>query len=274
MIEIPTFVKWAGGKRRLLPELEQLFPKRIKRYFEPFLGGGAVFFFIKQKYNPTYTMLSDKNPELINTFLVVKNNPEKLIKGLIKHKKRNSVRYYYKIRLLDPKNLSRIDRAARFIYLNKTCFNGLYRVNSKGQFNVPVGKYKNPEIFNEKRIFLASSLLKGVRIICQSFEKIERFVKRGDFIYFDPCYNPEIKTIIFNSYTKERFLEEEQTKLADLFEKLDKKGCRLLLSNSDTALVRKLYKDYKINIVRCGRSINCKKDGRGKVKELIIRNYQ
>ena len=273
MIEIPTFVKWAGGKKRLLKELEKLFPRRINRYFEPFLGGGAVFFFVKQKYNPSYSRISDKNPELINTFLVVKNTPEKLIKKLGKHKKRHSNSYYYKIRSVDPKNLNKIDRAARFIYLNKTCFNGLYRVNSKGQFNVPIGKYKNPEVFNEKKILLAHSLLRGVKIVRQDFEKVENFVKKGDFIYFDPCYNPKIRTIIFNNYTKEGFLEKEQIKLADLFKRLDKKGCMLMLNNSNTALVKKLYKDYKAKIVRCGRSINCKGDGRGKIKELIIRNY-
>lgn len=273
MINIPTFIKWAGGKRRLIKNLAFLFPKKIDRFFEPFLGGGVIFFYIKQKYNPRYIMISDNNPELINAFKVVKTKPKELITKLSEHKKRHSKKYYYRIRTVDPKILSRIERAARFIYLNKTCFNGLYRVNSKGQFNVPIGRYKNPEIFNKERILLASSFLRRVKVKKQDFEKIENFVKKEDFIYFDPCYNPKIRTTIFNNYTKEGFLEKEQKRLAELFGRLDKRGCRLMLNNSNTALVKKLYKDYQIKIVKCGRSINCKSDGRTKINELVIMNY-
>jgi len=273
MDRLPMFLKWAGGKRRAIKDLESLFPKKIDRYFEPFIGGGAVFFYIKQKYNPRYIMISDNSPELINTFNVIKTKPKELIRELSKHKKRNSKKYYYKTRAINPVALPKIKRAARFIYLNKTCFNGLYRVNSKGQFNVPIGRYENPEIFNEENILLASSLLRNVKIRKQDFEKIENFVKKEDFIYFDPCYNPKIRTTIFNNYTKEGFLEKEQKRLAKLFKRLDNKGCRLMLSNSDTALVRKLYKGYQVKIIKCGRSINSMADGRGKVNELIIRNY-
>jgi DNA adenine methylase len=273
MINIPTFIKWAGGKRRLIKSLESLFPKKIDRYFEPFLGGGAVFFYIKQKYNPRHIMISDNNPELINTFKVVKTKPKELITKLSEHKKRNSKKYYYKIRAIDPKTLSKVGRAARFIYLNKTCFNGLYRVNSKGQFNVPIGRYKNPEIFNRERILLASSFLRKTQIKKQDFKRIENFAKKGDFIYFDPCYNPKIRTTIFNNYTKEGFLEKEQKTLAELFRRLNKRGCRLMLSNSNTVLVKKLYKDYRIKMVKCGRSINCKGDGRKKINEIVIMNY-
>ncbi len=273
MIKIPTFIKWAGGKRKLLNDIESLLPLEIQRYFEPFLGGGSVFFFIRQLYNPAYIEISDKNPELINTFLIVRNNIEQLIRKLKLHKKNHSKAYYYKIRSLDPQKLSNIERAARFIYLNKTCFNGLYRVNSKGEFNVPIGRYKNPEIFNKDTTFKASKLLKGVKIKLQPFENVLDATKKGDFIYFDPCYNPKIRTSIFNSYTEDGFLEGEQRKLATLFRKLDKKGCKLMLSNSDTALVKKLYKGYKMKRVKCARSINSKADGRGKLTELIIINY-
>lgn len=273
MIKIPTFIKWAGGKRRLIKNLEPLFPKKIDGYFEPFLGGGAIFFYIKQKYNPRHIMISDNNPELINAFKIVKTEPKELITRLSEHKKRNSKKYYYGIRAIDPKTLSKVERAVRFIYLNKTCFNGLYRVNSKGQFNVPIGRYKNPEIFNEEKILLASSLLRSVKIKKQDFEKIESFVKKEDFVYSDPCYNPKIRTTIFNNYTKEGFLEKEQKRLAELFKRLDKRGPRLMLSNSNTALVKKLYKGYRIKTVKCGRSINCKADGRKKINELVIMNY-
>lgn len=273
MIKIPTFIKWAGGKRRLIKSLESLFPKKIDRYFEPFLGGGAIFFYIKQKYNPRYIMISDNNPELINAFKIVKTKPKELMIELSKHKKRHSKKYYYSIRATDPKILSGVVRAARLIYLNKTCFNGLYRVNSEGQFNVPIGRYENPEIFNEEKILLASSLLERVIIKKQGFQKIENFVKKEDFIYFDPCYNPKTRTTIFNNYTKEGFLEKEQRKLSGLFKRLDKRGCKLMLSNSNTALVKELYKGYQIKTVKCGRSINCKGDGRKKISELVIMNY-
>lgn len=273
MIKNPTFIKWAGGKRRLIKSLESLFPKKIDRYFEPFLGGGSVFFYIKQKYNPRYIMISDNSPELINTFKIVKTKPKELMAELSEHKKRHSKKYYYRIRATDPKILSKVERAARFIYLNKTCFNGLYRVNSEGQFNVPIGRYKNPEIFNEEKILLASSLLRRVKIKKQDFEKTENFVKKEDFIYFDPCYNPKIRTTIFNNYTKEGFLEKEQKRLSELFKRLDKRGCKLMLSNSNTALVKKLYKGYRIKIVKCGRSISCKGDERKKINELVIMNY-
>jgi len=272
-MKIPTFIKWAGGKRRSIKRLEPLFPKKINRYFEPFLGGGVIFFYIKQKYNPCYIMISDNNPELINAFKTVKAKPKELITELLKHKKRNSEKYYYKMRAINLKVLSKVERTARFIFLNKTCFNGLYRVNSKGQFNVPIGRYKNPEIFDKENILLASSLLRDVKIRKQDFEEIEKSIKKEDFIYFDPCYNPKMRTNIFNNYTKEGFLEKEQKRLAKLFKRLDEKGCRLMLSNSDTALVRELYKGYRMKIIKCGRSINCKGDGRKKVNELLIMNY-
>lgn len=275
-IEIPKFVKWAGGKGQLIEQFKPLFPKKFNRYFEPFVGSGAVFFYIIQKYNPKEILISDINEELINTYQVIKNNVEELILKLKELKKLHvseSKNHYYTVREKEPEYLSKIDIAARFIYLNKTCFNGLYRVNSKGKFNVPMGSYKNPDIVQEEKLRLVSKLLKNVKIKVMSFEKILDYAKKDDFIYFDPPYYPLENGKNFTTYTKNVFLEKEQKKLADVFKKLDKKKCFVMLSNSDTKLIKDLYKDYNIKIVKATRMINCDSTKRGKINEVVVTNY-
>lgn len=272
-INVPTFVKWAGGKNQLLEQFKNLYPKKIQGYFEPFLGGGAVFFYIKKNHSPKSIHLSDTNSQLINCYDVVRNNPDALTELLKSHKSKHSKEYYYTIRKQDPNQLSPIEAAARFIYLNKTCFNGLYRVNSEGKFNVPIGKYKNPSILNEKTIREASELLQGVKMTSEPFEKIVSKASKGDFIYLDPPYLPLSKTSSFTGYTKDSFSEKDQKRLAEVFKVLDKKGCLLMLSNSDHPLIRSLYSGYRIETVKAGRAICCDPAKRGKITELVVLNY-
>ena len=276
-IQIPKFLKWAGGKGQLLEQFKPLFPKKFERYIEPFLGSGAIFFYIIQKFEPKEIIISDVNEELINTYEIIRDNAERLIVELKQHKEYHMAegkKYYLAIRATDPNNLPNLERAARFIYLNKTCFNGLYRVNSKGQFNVPMGSYKNPEIVNEEKLRLVSKLLKGVTIKVMSFEKVLNLAKKEDFIYLDPPYYPLKKGKSFTTYTKDVFLEEEQKNLADMFNKLDKKGCYVMLSNSDTKFIKDLYSEHNINFVQATRMINCNGDKRGKINEVVVTNYE
>lgn len=270
---LPTFVKWAGGKSQLIEQFKLFFPKKINRYFEPFVGSGAVFFYIKKHFNPKKILLSDVNEGLINCFQVVRGEVDKLIPLLKQYKSYHSTQHYYKVRRKDPKKLSNVEAAARFIYLNKTCYNGLYRVNAKGQFNVPIGRYKNPAILDEKTLREASSMLNGVTIETMPFEKVVDFVRKRDFIYLDPPYYPLSKTSSFTSYSKFKFLGEEQKKLAGLFRKLDKMGCFLMLSNSDHPFTRSLYEGYNIRVVRAKRFISCDGKNRGPINELVVMNY-
>ncbi|MFC1454767.1 DNA adenine methylase [Candidatus Undinarchaeota archaeon] len=272
-IQIPTFVKWAGGKTQLISQYKPLFPKQVKRYFEPFLGSGAVFFYLKQKFPLMEAHLSDVSKELINCYSMVRGRRPTLIELLKQHKALHSKNYYYKVRALDKKSLTNVSRASRLIYLNKTCFNGLYRVNSKGQFNVPIGDYKNPGIVREETLNLASKLLRGAKISAGKFEDIATKARKGDFIYFDPPYMPLSKTSNFTSYTKNSFDLEDQTRLAELFKRLDKKGCKLMLSNSNLPIMRELYKGYDIRTVNARRLISCDPNGRGHIKEVVVRNY-
>ena len=276
-IDIPKFVKWAGGKGQLLEQFKPLFPKKIERYLEPFVGSGAVFFYIMQKYKPKEVILSDTNEELMITYKVIQEDVERLIVELKQHSEYHKVegkKYYLTIRATDTKALPDLERAARFIYLNKTCFNGLYRVNSKGKFNVPMGQYKNPDIIQEDRLRKASKLLQGVTLKIMSFERIVSLAKEGDFVYFDPPYYP-LKKSSFTSYSKDAFLEEEQQLLKDTFEKLHKKGCLVMESNSDTEFIKELYSEepFKIHIVKATRMINSNANGRGKINEVVITNY-
>lgn len=276
-IDIPKFVKWAGGKGQLLEQFKPLFPKKIDRYLEPFVGSGAVFFYIMQKYKPKEVILSDTNEELMITYKVIKEDVERLIVELKQHSEYHKVegkKYYLTIRATDPKLLPELERAARFIYLNKTCFNGLYRVNSKGKFNVPMGQYKNPDIIQEDKLRRASKLLQGVTLKIMSFERIVNLAKEGDFVYFDPPYYP-LKKSSFTSYSKDAFLEEEQNLLKETFEKLHKKGCLVMESNSDTEFIKQLYSEepFKIHIVKATRMINSNANGRGKINEVVITNY-
>lgn len=271
--QIPTFVKWAGGKKQLLEQFKPFFPRKINRYIEPFVGGGAVLFYIIKNFKPKEVFIFDINEELINTYKVIKNDVENLIKELKKLKQLHNKETYYKIRAEDPKLLSPLTRASRFIYLNKTCFNGLYRVNSKGGFNVPIGSYMNPLICPEENLREISKFLKNVEIINGDFEECLKYAKKEDFVYFDPPYYP-LKKSSFTTYTKDNFLEKEQGKLKEVFSKLDKKGCKVMLSNSDTKFIKDLYKKYKISFVRASRMINCDGKNRGKINEIVITNYK
>jgi len=273
------FIKWVGGKRGLLEQLLPLMPNQFNQYFEPFVGSGAVFFELFNlgilKNKKVY--LFDKNEELINTYKVIQKYPNKLLNKLEEFQKKHSKEFYYEIREWDRKenfkNLDTILRAARFIYLNKTCFNGLYRVNQKGYFNVPMGSYKNPKIYDEEVILNATQSLQNVVIEVADFSKVLEYIKKEDFIYFDPPYYPLNKTSSFISYTSLTFLKDEQERLYKIFKELDKKGCFVMESNSDTEFIKNLYKNYKIDIVYMHRFINSKKDGRGKISEVVIRNY-
>jgi|SRR3989344_2966722 len=271
--DIPSFVKWAGGKKQLLEQFKPLFPKKINRYFEPFMGGGAVAFYIIKNYNPKEIFLSDINEELVNCLNMIKTNVEDLIQELKKLKQLHNKETYLKIRAEDPMLLSQLTRAARFIYLNKTCFNGLYRVNSKNQFNVPMGSYKNPTICAEEELKEISKLLKNATIEVKQFYESVKEAKKDDFVYFDPPYYPLNKTSSFTSYTKDAFLEKEQEHLAKVFRELDKKGCKVMLSNSDTQFINNLYNEYNVSVVKATRMINSDATKRGKVNEVAVNNY-
>jgi DNA adenine methylase len=268
------FLKWAGGKGQLLKQYETFFPKEFNNFLEPFVGGGAVFFYLFNNgrlQGKKKIYLIDSNEELINCYLVIKEDVEKLIKILSSPKFINTEGTFYKIRAEEPKN--KFERAARTIYLNKTCFNGLYRVNSKGKFNVPFGGYKNPLICNSRNLIAVSSALQNVEILCGDFDRCLKIAKKEDFIYFDPPYQPLNKTSSFTSYTKEPFGEREQAKLSKVFRELDKIGCKIMLSNSDTSFIRRLYKNFRVEVVLAKRAINCKPSGRGAIKEIVILNY-
>ncbi len=273
---LPTIVKWAGGKKQLLGQFKQYFPDEIDRYFEPFLGSGAVFFYVKKEYDPKEVILSDKLEELINCYKIVRDNVDDLIEALNVHKKNHSPDYYKKIRAINPEDLDEIENAARFLYLNKTCWNGLYRVNSLGQFNVPMSdKRTNNGIVNEQNLKEASRLLEDVELKVLSYEKILKFARPHDFIYLDPPYYPLSKTSSFTSYTAESFSEDDQRELSEVYKKLHDMGCHLMLSNSDHEFIKELYQDYhdfRIETVDARRMINCNAKKRGIVKELVVLN--
>jgi len=269
---IPTFLKWPGGKRRLISQIDPHIPEEFDRYFEPFLGGGSMFFYIKQKYNPKYCEISDINQDLIDAFIAVRDKPLELIKKLKYFKKNNSKRFYYKTReKFNDRSLNGLRRVAAFIYLNKICFNGIYRVNSEGKFNVPYGKYSKPEIYNKETILLASSLLKGVLIKCQNYEKILSKIKSEDFIYLDPCYDP-LKKTSFANYTPKRFSLVDRKKLASFMKFVKKKEAIPMLSNNDLPIIRKIYSErgFKISEVSTNRCVNSDPNNRGKITELLI----
>jgi DNA adenine methylase len=272
---LPLFLKWAGSKLQLIGQFENLFPPTFRNYYEPFVGSGAVFFYVKSKLKPNKVILSDTNEELINCFAVVRDKPSELVELLLNHRKRHSKEYYYAVRSVQSNRLDSVNRAARFIYLNKTCFNGLYRVNSKGQFNVPFGDYDNPSIFDKNILFQASQLLQDVDLQIMTFEKVLDFAGKDDFVYFDPPYLPLSKTSNFTRYSKSDFTMKEQKRLSEVFGILDSRGCFVMLSNSDHALTRQLYRDYEKNavIVRAKRMINSVGSKRGAINELVVTNY-
>lgn len=261
-------VKWAGGKGQLISQFEPLFPRQgFRLYIEPFVGGGAVFFHL----TPPRAVLIDNNPELINFYRTVRDNLEPLITDLKKHK--NTADYYYHIRALDPEKMDEVSRASRFLYLNKTGYNGLWRVNKQGKYNVPFGRYKNPKIVDEDNLRKVSEVLKRAEIILGDFSKVLEFAGPGDFIYLDPPYHPLSETSSFTSYTADSFTREDQRRLAEVFRRLDARGCMVMLSNSDTPFIHELYSGYDIRTVYARRAINCRADRRGSISELVIRNY-
>jgi DNA adenine methylase len=272
---LPLFLKWAGGKLQLIEQFENLFPHNFNNYYEPFIGSGAVFFYIKSKLKPNKVILSDTNEELINCFVVVRDKPYELIELLSNHRKKHSKDYYYAVRSIESDRLDSVSKAARLIYLNKTCFNGLYRVNSKGQFNVPMGDYENPCILDKNILFQASQLLQDVHLRVMTFEKVLDLAEKEDFIYFDPPYIPLSKTSSFTQYSKGSFSAKEQKRLSEVFSKLDLRGCFVMLSNSDHALTRELYRDYDKNIVivRAKRIINSVGSKRGAINEVVVTSY-
>lgn len=265
------FLKWAGGKSQLLSTFDRYYPKTFNRYFEPFLGGGAVFFNLAAKHRGLKAIVSDCNAELINCYVMVRDQPQAVLRALKKH--RNDVHYYYKVREMDADSLDEAERAARMIFLNKTCFNGLYRVNRKGEFNVPFGKYKNPKLVDKPNIEAVSEVLANALISCQPFEQVVARAKRHDFVYFDPPYHPVSNTSNFTSYTKGAFTLADQERLAATFKQLSDKGCYVMLSNSDIPVIRNLYEGFRIETVQANRAINCNGKKRGRVSELLILNY-
>lgn len=277
MTLVKPVLKWVGGKRQLLPEIEKYIPKEIETYYEPFLGGGAVLFHLQ----PQQAIVSDLNEELINVYQVIKENVDELIKELNNKKKyENTQETYYRIRELDRnsrkmKRLTKVERAARILYLNRTCYNGLYRVNSSGEFNTPFGSYRNPNIVNETTLRAVHQYLRqsNIQFFCQDFEQTIQQAKQGDFVYLDPPYAPISKTSNFTGYNGGGFGLEEQERLKYLCDELDKKKVKFLVSNSDCETIRQLYKDYNIVVIKAKRSVNVDPSKRGEVKEVLIKNY-
>ena len=291
---LKPFVKWVGGKSQLIDELEKMLPvdgeKALRKYCEPMVGGGALLFNVLSKYSFEEIYISDINPELINTYNVIKNNVDNLISQLremqlvyLSMGENERKFYYYSIR--DKFNCTKltdvtaINKAAYFIFLNKTCFNGLYRVNKKGQFNVPMGAYKNPMICDEENLLNISKVLKNVTIVCGDYSLAKEFIDLNTFVYLDPPYRPISETSAFNSYNSDTFDDNEQIRLAEFIDLINEKGAKIVLSNSDPKNVNEednffddLYKNYKINRVEASRAINSKGDKRGKINELLICN--
>lgn len=276
MIKGKPFVKWAGGKRQILDKLKKYIPDEYNTYYEPFIGGGALLF----ELSPRSAVINDSNAELINVYQVLCNEEKfkKMCKILNSHETNHSEEYYYEIRNKDRNKstynkLSDYTRAARTIYLNKACFNGLYRVNSKGEFNVPFGKKNKVNTYEGNNLITVSNYLtmNDIKILNVDFEEAVATAKKGDFVYFDPPYDSD--KAIFNSYTEEGFNKDDQRRLASVYKELDKKGVYVMLSNHNTVLIKELYKDYNIHIIEAKRNINSNAEKRGKVEEVIITNY-
>lgn len=272
------FVKWVGGKRQLLPEISKRVPKKssISTYYEPFLGGGAVFLSMQ----PKKAIVNDYNSELINAYKVIQNDVEGLINHLKTHK--NEEEYFYHLREQDResdyKNWSDIEKASRLIYLNKTCYNGLYRVNSQGYFNTPFGKYKNPNIVNEYVLRELHSYFNNnsITFLNEDFEESLKYIRKGAFVYFDPPYASVSSTSNFTGYTAGGFGEDEQKRLRDLCDTLNSKGVKFMISNANVDLIQELYadRDYNIDIIGAKRSVNSVAKKRGEVEEVLIYNYK
>ena len=275
--EPKPFVKWAGGKRQLMSELEKNFPTKFGTYLEPFLGGGAVMFDLLTKEHNLKCNVSDLNSDLVLSYVTIRDRLEKLIESLENHSKnyhKDSTGYYYEVRNQEPKN--QIEKVSRLLFLNKTCFNGLYRVNSKGKFNVPLGRYTNPNIVNKENLQAVSKTLQSgkIKISCRDFSSIIKDAKKGDFVYFDPPYQPVSDTANFTSYTHRDFTEDDLERLADLANQLNSKGCNVMLSNSNSKTVKKLFSSgWKIKEIKANRAINSNSQKRTGHKEIIIKNF-
>lgn len=275
------FVKWAGGKTQLLAVLNKHTPSTFNRYFEPFLGGGAMFFFLSSKNLQFNSYLSDINEELINAYNIVKDRVEQLISHLKYHEaefKKSPYEYYYELRANTKPSLTEVEKAARFITLNRTCYNGLYRVNSKGIFNVPMGRYKNPVICDSTNLRKVSIALRDSKAKLQASDYKDILLEKAgedDFIYLDPPYNPISNTAYFTRYTHSGFSNKDQEELARVFGILNDRKCKVLLSNSDTPFIRNQYKDFArcTKVVDVIRAINSKASKRIGHKELLIQNY-
>ena len=277
MIKGKPFVKWAGGKRQIIDKLKKYVPEEFDTYYEPFVGGGALLF----ELSPKHAVINDSNEELMNVYrcLCDEEKFKKMCNVLNHYETSHSEEFFYEVRNKDrSKNaynrLSDYTRAARTIYLNKACFNGLYRVNSKNEFNVPFGKKLKVNTYEGSNLITVSNYLtmNDIKILSVDFEEAVKDAKKGDFIYFDPPYDSDTST--FNSYTEEGFNRDEQRRLASVFKELDKRGCYVMLSNHNTLLVNELYKGYHFHIIEAKRNINANGKKRGKVEELIITNYE
>tara|TARA_B100001750_G_scaffold209536_1_gene189501 strand:- start:2613 stop:3443 length:831 start_codon:yes stop_codon:yes gene_type:complete len=267
------FLKWAGGKTNLLGQYEPLFPEWSGDYFEPFIGSGAVFFYLSARPEERNYYLSDLNREIVDAFCAVRDDVEGVIKLLAKHQQLHSKDYFYQVRGLVPQNLSALEKAARTIYLNKTCFNGLYRVNKKGEFNVPMGNYKKPSILQIETLKAASRALSPADLSTGHYSVLVDKAQAGDFIYLDPPYHPLSKTAMFTNYVAQAFGEKDQMELAEVVTALSKKGCLVMESNSNTDFIKDLYKGFKIQEVWARRSINREKSKRGAITELVVTNF-
>ena len=267
------FLKWAGGKRQLVNDLIQYMPEKYNTYYEPFLGGGALLL----ELQPKQAVINDSNSELINCYSIVKNALNELIDELRQYK--NDEEYYYEVRKLDrQKNYALrtpVQKAARIIFLNKTCYNGLFRVNSQGQFNVPFGRYKKPNILDETVLKAVSNYLNTaqVEILNIDFAEAVKKANKNDFIYFDPPYDPISSTSSFTGYDVNGFDRNQQTRLKEVFDDLTGRGCNLMLSNAYTDFIVDLYKEYNLVKVSATRAINSNASRRGKVDEVIVMNY-
>lgn len=269
------FLKWAGGKRQLVPELKKHLPddQDIKTYIEPFVGGGAMLFALQ----PSRAVINDSNPELINAYQTIKDSPQALMDALKRHP--NTSEHYYEVRELDRSEsyaaMPPVERAARFIFLNKTCFNGLFRVNAQGFFNVPYGYYKNPQYQEYSKIMAVSTYLKrnDITISMGDYARTLACAKKGAFFYLDPPYAPVSQTSNFTGYTPSGFSTEEQARLRNFCRELDKKGARFMLSNSNSPLIRELYNEFNIWLVTAQRHIAAQAKRRGIVDEVVVTNY-
>ena len=271
---VSPVVKWAGGKRQLLDEILPRMPRRISLYCEPFLGGGAVLF----ARQPKNAMVNDLNGDLMLVYEVIRDDVEALICSLRQHE--NTAEYFYRIRDFDRDkefygSLSRVEKASRLLYLNRTCYNGLFRVNASGEFNTPFGRYKNPTIVNEPVLRAVSRYLSAahVRLLHEDFADTLRRVPRGGFVYLDPPYDPVSDTASFTGYSKGGFGREDQRRLRDCCDDLTRQGIKFLLSNSSTDFIRELYAAYTVETVHATRAVNADAAGRGAVEEVLIRNY-